>query len=120
MGVNTAIAESKCHLPDSLRRRLGWMSAQQATLEGAFKLVVEAVIRECHHPLDLIKELPPDNGKPWLICCGCGLTEQGWYCGYNLLKHAEYAGCQAISLDEWFATRTKSVFQDGSVVVRSR
>jgi len=82
--------------------------------------IIEAAIAECNHPIEHVCELSylESSGKPWLICQLCGLTEQGWYCGYNLLKHADDHRRAKIGYSAWLDTRTKSIFQNGQIIFR--
>jgi hypothetical protein len=81
----------------------------------------EALIKDtvagCRHPWEAIYELPYkphewlQSERPWLICSLCGLTEEGWGCGYKKLRHAEHKDLLIISRDRWNKMRTITVSQ---------
>jgi hypothetical protein len=90
----------------------------QATIEELKeqqRMLVEKTISECSHPIEHIREWI-GHDRPWLICAACGLTEEGWGCGYKKLKHAAYQDVPQIRDEMWFSMRTRSVFQSGRVV----
>jgi hypothetical protein len=71
--------------------------------------LIDKTIKECEHPLAAIRELPykpPINSfftaePPHLVCTACGLSEQGWGCGYKKLKHADNKNVKQITREEW-------------------
>lgn len=91
-------------------------------LKDKQRSLIDRTIAECSHPIVHIRKKPyNDKGwigcdRPWLICAACGLTEEGWGCGYKELKHADYKDVPQISREMWLEMRTRSVFQDGRVV----
>lgn len=84
--------------------------------------VIKSATKKCKHPIEDVRELPYKPriyfgcNRPWLLCTKCGLTEEGWGCGYKALKHADHKDVAKITREEWESLRTKSVFQDGHVV----
>jgi hypothetical protein len=113
---------SRCYLAFAAREELLALETQAKEIQAKRDAVIERTICECSHDLEHIRELPwQDKGwlgadRPWLICSRCGLTEEGWGCGYKKLRHAEYKDVPKISSAIWFAMRTRSVFQNGTVV----
>lgn len=84
--------------------------------------LIKATVVECKHPIEAIYEKPVKNNgflgvdRPWLICSLCGLTEEGWGCGYKELRHAEYKNLKIIDYDEWLKLSTIRIFQNGEKV----
>jgi hypothetical protein len=98
-------------------RKVETINTNISLLNKRRRNLIDELIDSCSHPLDFIYEYK--NGRPWLICMKCGLTEEGWGCGYNLLAHAGYAKLNRIYSDDWFNCRTKSIFQNGEIVYSS-
>lgn len=50
------------------------------------------------------------DGSEWRVCLDCGLTDEGWGCGYQVLTPArEHIG--RISRDKLLNIRTASLWQ---------
>ncbi len=81
--------------PTLLQKSLPIIEAKIEKLHDKREEIINAAVASCDHPLEAIRELPYNANplfpeKPWLVCTKCGYAEQGWYCGYKRLKHAEY------------------------------
>lgn len=71
--------------------------------------LIDKTIAECEHPLSAIRELPYrrstssyiPSDPPYLVCTACGLSEKGWGCGYEKLRHAENKNVKQITVKEW-------------------
>lgn len=69
-------------------------SQAAAFAEQAHELV-ERVQRECTHPADGIYEAPYVKAgwlsaqPPYRVCLRCGWAEEGWGCGWQLLRTAD-------------------------------
>jgi hypothetical protein len=94
---------SRCYLAFALRDELQIFAKEAEELRNKREAAIERVISQCDHDMEHMRELPSeDNGwlgysRPWLICARCGLTEEGWGCGYKALKHAAYKDIPKIS-----------------------
>lgn len=51
-----------------------------------------------------------DDSPPWRICLDCGLTEEGWHCGYEVLDAPEER-VGSIYQDKMLNLRTASLWQ---------
>jgi hypothetical protein len=100
--------------------KISEIESEVSKLILAKRFFIESEISKCNHPAEHVCELSylESTGKPWLICCLCGLTEQGWHCGYKFLRHANDHKRARIGFSDWLKTRTKAVFQTGEIVFR--
>lgn len=86
-------------------------------LQQRKKEIIEKATQSCSHPVEAVVELPYESHaygseRPWLLCKACGLTEEGWGCGYKKLRHAEFKDVPKISRAYWLKTRKKTIYQD--------
>lgn len=71
------------------------------------KELIDKTIAGCEHPLNAIRELPYKSyalfpaDPPYLVCTACGLTEEGWGCGYKKLRHAQNKNVKQITSEEF-------------------
>ena len=80
-----------------------------AASDRADEKLKAAVLRECcaceHQHLAEM-----DDSPPWRVCLDCGLTEEGWGCGYELLR-APLERIGSIGRDQTLRIRTASLWQ---------
>ena len=101
------------HVVDKLEE----ISRKIDALHAEKKAIIDEMVNSCSHPLEAIYELPYHRypwgscEKPWLICSKCGYTEEGWYCGYKLLRHAEHKNVPTITREQWNLMRTVTMSQ---------
>lgn len=101
----------------TLKTKLNKINQKKKQLDDTRRRLIDEVTGKCPHKYAL--ELPYELGllgtePPWLICLNCGLTEQGWGCGYK--KLAKSQPCGTINHNDWLVQRTKSIFQGGHTV----
>lgn len=73
----------------------------------AYAETVKAVVLRCEHShVAECIEIQPE----WRICLDCGLTDEGWGCGYQLLRNDEEQ-VGSISRDRTIDLRTASLWQ---------
>jgi hypothetical protein len=85
------------------------LEAKIEALQKEKTKLIHKTIEGCEHPLDAIRELPYEPPTynffraepPHLVCIACGLSEEGWGCGYKKLKHAAYKNVPTITRKEW-------------------
>lgn len=100
--------------PSLIADQLADIEQRLAVICAEKEALIKKTVSECDHPLDAIRELPYSKdgwdgwgcSRPWLICSKCGYTEEGWGCGYKLLRHAEYKDPPKIKFAEWLSLRT--------------
>jgi hypothetical protein len=99
--------------PKLIEKELTDIEARLKAIYEEKESLIEVTVAGCSHPVEDVRELPyfASGGKPWLICSKCGYTEEGWYCGYKKLRHAEYAEVPRISFATWIELRTIQVHQ---------
>jgi hypothetical protein len=104
--------------PILIADRLEEIDKRLAAVKAERVALIQDTVAGCSHPLEAIYELPYKQhewlqaDRPWLICSLCGYTEEGWGCGYNKLRHAEYAKPLTITKEQWLAMRTFAVMQE--------
>ena len=70
--------------------------------------VVRRIVLTCPHKH--VAECSEMDGADWRVCLDCGLTDEGWGCGYQVLTPAlERVG--SISRDKLLNIRTASLWQ---------
>jgi hypothetical protein len=92
--------------PTLLQKSLPIILAKIEKLHDKREGIINSAVASCDHPLEAIRELPYNanpffTAKPWLVCTKCGYAEQGWYCGYKRLKHAEYKNPPKITHEQF-------------------
>ena len=103
--------------PTLIADQLADIEQRLAVIYAEKEALIKKTVSECHHPLETIRELPYKSypwgscEKPWLICSKCGYTEEGWYCGYRLLRHAEHKNVPTITRAQWNSLRTVTMSQ---------
>lgn len=99
--------------PKLIAKELEDMESRVRAINKERAALIETTVTGCNHPVDDVRELPytETGAKPWLICTQCGYTEEGWYCGYKKLRHAEFKGVQTIKIKDWIAISTIRVPQ---------
>jgi hypothetical protein len=78
------------------------------TLERERNWIFKTVCSTCKH--EYIAECSEMDGADWRICLDCGLTEEGWGCGYEILI-AESERVGTIDRDKLLQLRTVSLWQ---------
>jgi hypothetical protein len=76
--------------------------------ERVFRKKVAAAQKRCSHQALVecdYEETPVLGGclRPWRCCQRCGISEEGWGCGYLLLKEPEECQIQSVSRQRLFA-----------------
>ena len=94
--------------PTLLQKSLPIIEAKIEKLHDKRQEIIAATVASCDHPLEAIRELPYNanplfTAKPWLVCTKCGYAEEGWYCGYKRLAHAEYKDVPKITHSQFCA-----------------
>jgi len=113
-------AKAASKLPRLIQDELIVLQIKAEKLNQKRKDLIRETCKNCKHPAEAVRERPYKSDPyghrhqpSWLICTECGLTEQGWYCGYNILKHAEYTDPPEINDDDWFEMRTLMIDNKG-------
>lgn len=68
-----------------------------------FEDIVQQEQIKCSH--DYIAELDCGSSPPMRVCLSCGITEDGWGCGFILLKNKTELGVPSIKRDAFFELR---------------
>lgn len=110
------MSETVSLLNPDLSAKLGQMDVEIALLQLKRRELVQAAAAACSHPLNRVYLYENRDTRgfrgPWLVCAECGYSEQGWGCGYNKLRHADFKDLPKISLELWLATSTIRVEQE--------
>ena len=109
-------------LPKLICEELLDFHSQIKELEKEREELIKETCKNCKHPAEAVRERPytkfwDNSSPPWLICTECGLTEEGWYCGYNILKHAQYENPKKISHDDWHKMATLVIDNKGKKTI---
>lgn len=67
-------------------------------------LIVERIAK-CSHPKNHVYEHRLIDSPPDRVCTKCGLSEQGWGCGYLLLEGYESDGIRKCSFEKYLDNR---------------
>jgi hypothetical protein len=103
--------------PSLIADQLADIEQRLAVIYAEKEALIKKTVDECDHPIESIYERPyQDNSwlgyeKPWLICSKCGYTEEGWYCGYRFLRHAEHKKVPTVTRAQWNSMRTLTMSQ---------
>jgi len=120
MTVSESNGLARCYLQQPLLGKIEAIREKRRQLAIEQNWMIDEANAQCLHPSSQVYELSytQANGKPWLLCSHCGLTEEGWYLGYKMLKHADDNQRRPLTFAEWLVSRTKAIYQDGKVVYR--
>ncbi len=95
-------------MKNHLERLRGNVAKARAALKSAVateqQTCKHADLEECDYmPMNFSAAMPPMR-----VCCDCGMTEEGWGCGYVVLK----GDARTISRDSLYAKRQGFAIQD--------
>jgi hypothetical protein len=104
------------HLPLSIRGELRQIDEELHRVRTQKEELITRAVESCDHALEhlrLYHDRDPWGywNPPWLICANCGLTEEGWGCGYSALRHGAYQDVPKISRGVWLVMKTRMIRQ---------
>lgn len=104
-----------------LSDKLPEIYAEVERLRTQMRQIIDAAIESCPHELAYVWEIPFREGPlfthlPKRVCINCGLSEEGWGCGYRLLGKNVYSGIAAATEEMWRQVVSKFVPQEGESV----
>jgi hypothetical protein len=89
-----------------MHHRIVRLIAKADETRAALRRTIRDVVLKCKH-----EHVAEDDGAPpWRICLDCGLTDEGWGCGFQFLTNNR-KGVGSIDHDEAIKLRTTSVWQ---------